>query len=213
MSDSADVPADAVDGRTARAAKRRRERRKQIVTHATRLIAKNGYANTSVADVIKAADVSRGTFYLYFESRDQLFDDILQAFIDALEETVEIISLEHEDPAGALYGNFRRLIDLLASNRDLTKVLFREAVGHSPSVDERVNAFYTHIRAMVSGALRKGVTRKLLRPVDESIISTAIVGCVKEVIYTYLVVGDGAIDPDTITTAIFDFGFNGLAAR
>ncbi len=41
----------------------------------------------------------------------------------------------------------------------------------------------------------------------------AIVGCVKEVIYTQLVVGDGPVDPDAIAGAIFDFGLRGLARQ
>lgn len=198
------------DGRTERAERRRRERRAQMVRVATELIARNGYANTSVADVIAEAGVSRGTFYLYFEGRDALFDEILDAFIGDLEAAVEVISLEDATPTASLYENFLRLIALLTDNRDLTKVLFREAVGLRPEVDERVNRFYRGMHAMVTGALEKGEIRGLLRPVDRAIVSSAIVGCVKEVIYTHVVVGDRELDPAAITTAIFDFGLNGL---
>jgi AcrR family transcriptional regulator len=177
---------------------------------ATKVIAERGYANTSVDDVIRAADVSRGTFYLYFDSRDALFSELLDDFLFKLGDTVEIIGIEDADPTASLYANFSRVIELLATHRNLTKVLFREAVGLSASIDERVNGFYAFLYAMVVGALRKGVTRDLIREVDEATIAPAIVGCVKEVIRSRIVAGEAEVDADELTGAIFDFALNGL---
>ncbi|MFT6396708.1 MAG: AcrR family transcriptional regulator [Bradymonadia bacterium] len=201
-----------VDGRTLRAEERRKERRSQLLAAATQVIAERGYAHTSVDDVIKAAGVSRGTFYLYFESRDALFAEMLDEFLMKLGQTVEIISLDDVDPAGALYQNFKRVIELLATHRNLTKVLFREAVGLSEAIDQRVNGFYDFLYAMVIGALRKGVLHGIIREVDESTIAPAIVGTVKEVIRARIVAGSEEVDADELTGAIFDFGLNGLRA-
>lgn len=198
------------DGRSVRAERRRQERRAQIIDAATRRIAEQGYVNTSVADVIDEAGVSRGTFYLYFDSRDALFEQIVDSFVDEIEGAIVPVTMQDDAPALRFYENFRRAVELLADNRDLTKVLFREAVGQSDAVDERVNAFYDFLHRMVIGALRKGAVRGVTRQVDEAIIAPAIVGCVKEVLYTQLVVDDGPVDPDRIATAIFDFGLNGL---
>ena len=199
-----------MDGRTRRAEERRRERRAQLLAAATRVIAERGYANTSVDDVIKAAGASRGTFYLYFESRDALFAELLDDFLGKLGSTVQIIGLEDRDPTGSLFDNFKRVIELLATHRNLTKVLFREAVGLSESIDQRVNGFYDFLYAMVVGALRKGVVRNIIREVDEATLAPAIVGCVKEVIRARIVAGEGEVDAEELTTAIFDFALNGL---
>lgn len=201
------------DGRTARAERRRSERKAQVVQAATRRIARQGYVNTSVADVIDEAGISRGTFYLYFESRDALFEEIVDRFVSELESTIEIVTLEDDAPTEKVLANFRRAIELLADNPDLTKVLFREAVGQSEAVDVRINAFYEFMRRMVVGALRKGRLRGLIRPVDESILAPAIVGAVKEVVHTQLVLGQGTVDPERIAGAILDFAINGLRAR
>ena len=209
---TADKTSPPEDGRSARAELRRKKRKAQMIEVATQVIAERGYANTSVSDVIKAAGVSRGTFYLYFESRDALFDEIIGAFVARLAATVNVIDADAANPLALLRENFRRVISLLASNRDLTKVLFREAVGLSAEVDARLNAFYDYLRRMVAGALEKGVMRQLTRQVDDVIVASAIVGMVREVIYSTIVVGDGEVDPDRITSAIIDFGMNGLRA-
>src|SRR5438067_9933141 len=52
----------------------RETRRQQILEAAARVFARKGYRNTGVADIIEAAGVaSRGTFYLYFQSKEEIF--------------------------------------------------------------------------------------------------------------------------------------------
>lgn len=202
----------AQDGRTARAARMRQERKAQVVSAATRRIAEQGYVNTSVADVIDEAGISRGTFYLYFASREALFEEIVDRFVSEIEGAIEVVTLDDDAPAEKVLANFRRAIELLVENPDLTKVLFREALGQSAEVDARIDAFYAFMERMVVGALRKGVARGISREVDVSIIAPAMVGAVKEVVYKHVVRSNAPVDPDRLAVTIFDFAMRGLRA-
>lgn len=202
----------AEDGRTARAARMRQERKAQVVAAATRRIASQGYVNTSVADVIDEAGISRGTFYLYFASREALFEEIVDRFVSEIEGVIEVVTLNDDAPAEKVLANFRRAIELLVDNPDLTKVLFREALGQSAEVDARIDAFYAFMERMVVGALRKGVARGISREVDVSIIAPAMVGAVKEVVYKHVVRSSAPVDPDQLAVTIFDFAMRGLRA-
>ena len=62
------------DGRQLRAARQRTERRRQILDAALRLFAARGYPATGISDIVEAASVARGTFYLYFPSKRAVFD-------------------------------------------------------------------------------------------------------------------------------------------
>jgi AcrR family transcriptional regulator len=57
---------------------RGRERRRQLLDHAALLFAANGYHPTSVADVVGSLGVGKGVFYWYFDSKEQLFLEILR---------------------------------------------------------------------------------------------------------------------------------------
>ena len=81
------------DGRSLRATRRRTLRRDDILKVAQRVIGTKGYQATSVADVIEAAHVSRGTFYLYFESREALFHELLDRFIGELIGSIKVVHL------------------------------------------------------------------------------------------------------------------------
>ena len=45
-------------------------RRAEIASAAARVFTERGVANTAVSDIVKAAGVAQGTFYLYFDSKD-----------------------------------------------------------------------------------------------------------------------------------------------
>lgn len=56
------------------------ERRQQLLDAATWVFARKGYRNSQISDIIARAGVARGTFYLYFKSKEQIFLAIVEDF-------------------------------------------------------------------------------------------------------------------------------------
>ena len=69
---------DTIDARTKRAEAMRESRRAHILHTALEVFATNGYHQTRVSDIIEAAGIARGTFYLYFESKSAIFLELLE---------------------------------------------------------------------------------------------------------------------------------------
>lgn len=59
------------------------ERRKKITDTAFELFSERGYSEVSVNDIVSAAGISKGGFYTYFESKQQVFYEILKKFDDS----------------------------------------------------------------------------------------------------------------------------------
>src|ERR1051325_4948418 len=60
-------------------------KRELILRAATRVFARNGYFNSKVADIARAANVADGTVYLYFKSKDEILHSIFdQTIADAI---------------------------------------------------------------------------------------------------------------------------------
>jgi len=51
-------------------------KRELILRAATRVFARNGYFNSKVADIARAAGVADGTVYLYFKSKEEILHSI-----------------------------------------------------------------------------------------------------------------------------------------
>lgn len=62
--------------------------REAIFAAASRVVGQLGYAEASVARITEAAGIAQGTFYLYFENRQSLFDELLP---HARQEMLELV--------------------------------------------------------------------------------------------------------------------------
>src|SRR6187551_4000830 len=72
------------------------ERRRQIMNASKHVFAEAGYHGASIHAIIERAQIARGTFYLYFESKAAVFDSILdQAMADL---RAKIRRIEVDDP-------------------------------------------------------------------------------------------------------------------
>lgn len=61
---------------------RRGETRKQnLLAAARRVFERQGFIDTNVADIVKEAKVSRGTFYTYFDTKEQVFSAVAQEVV------------------------------------------------------------------------------------------------------------------------------------
>lgn len=121
------------------------QRREAILSAAKRVFAKSGYHATTIADVARAARISYGSVYWYFDSKDALF----QALMDSEEQALR----EHIDGAvGAFDGNresvdafraaVRATFEFFEADRDVVKLLFRDSVVLDERFDRHLAGIY-----------------------------------------------------------------------
>lgn len=87
----------------ARITKKPEERKAEIMETAEALFISNGFENVAVSDIVKKIGVAQGTFYYYFESKDDLLNQILDNSLAMLElQADHIIANTEMDPVGKL---------------------------------------------------------------------------------------------------------------
>lgn len=199
------------DGRSQRAIEKRQARRTDILKAAVHLFSSHGFHATSIADVIAEAGISRGTFYLYFDSKEALFLDLMDLFAKRIMEVVEVVDPAGPDPIQKIYQNVCRIVDVVFDNRELAVIVFRETYGIDSGIDQKLNKLYGFLREMINGALTKGATWGIIRPVNEQVVTTALIGAIKEVFYHHLVIEPYPVpDRDAFSTSLFEFSTKGL---
>lgn len=201
-----------MDGRTRRAEEVREQRRAQILERALAVFAEKGYHGASITDVVKAAGVARGTFYLYFDSKEAVFGDLLDALLSTLRASVGGMSLEeHAAPMPEqLHGIVVRILRTAESNRALTRIIFREAVGLDDAVDAKLRAFHDGLHAWLVTALTIGQQLGLVRPMHTDVVATCVIGMVREAIHRYVVRSDEPFDADAVAAGLVRFAVEGL---
>jgi len=86
--------------------KRRKEARpEEILDAALKLFTEKGFSSTRMVDVAKAAGISKGTLYLYFDSKESIFRDVVQQRITPQIDRFARIVDEFEGPNAELLRN------------------------------------------------------------------------------------------------------------
>jgi AcrR family transcriptional regulator len=115
------------------------QNRRALLDAAAAVVAKFGYADASIARITRRAGLAQGTFYLYFKSRQELFDRLLPEVGRAL---LEFLSLRVKG-AGDVFEieerAFRASFEYLAANPGFYRIL-NEAEVAAP------RAFHKHFR-------------------------------------------------------------------
>ncbi len=186
-------------------------RRAQGLRHAKRIFARKGYHRTNVADIITRARIARGTFYLYFENKKDLFEELLEQVLRELAFRIQRIRLGpgEPDPAEQLRANLRRVMLFVLSERDLTNILLSHALGFDPELDERIQTFYDGVAAQIQRSLDLGITMGLVRECDTRTAAYCILGGIKETIVQ--ISRQTPPDIDGLVEEILRFGLSGVA--
>lgn len=97
-------------------------KRRQIMDGAREVFLSGGFDGASMNDIARAAGVSKGTLYVYFDSKEQLFEDLIRE--DRRQQAERVcgtIALSGE-PRDVLFRFGRRLVDLLVRPEQLAHV-------------------------------------------------------------------------------------------
>jgi len=207
---------DPVDGRVRRAQESREARRAQILATALRVFSEKGFHQTSITDVVKAAGVARGTFYLYFDSKAAIFHELLDELMTHLRSNVMGVDMAPGAPpmVEQLVATVARILDTLQENRPLTRILFHVAVGVDADVDERLTGFYESLRGFIGYSLTLGQAAGVVRSeIDVEITASCALGSLKDVVQRYVVESDTDFDVDGVARAIVDYNLAGVGAQ
>ena len=196
----------------------REQRRTQVLEYAQRIFARKGFHDTNVADIIAEAGIARGTFYLYFENKRELFETLLdQALGDIETRILRVRRGPGQPPAIAqVRANLQRVFEYMLAHSELLDILLHHASGFDPVLDEKLAQFSARLTADIERALSLGVDMGLVRPGNLSVAALCILGAVREVIASAVRTSPGneprrAPAVDELVESVLAVGLRGVA--
>lgn len=127
--------------------------RRRIIESTARIIGERGYAEASVARIVEDVGISQGTFYRYFETRQDLFDVVLPTYAERMLEYIQ----EHvaEDATG-LEREMQRMqafLDFVVAHPWFARVVDEANVqapaGNAAYFDRVVNGYVRTLKRAV----------------------------------------------------------------
>ena len=153
---------------------RGKERRRQLLDHAARRFAENGYHPTSVADIVGGLGVGKGVFYWYFDSKEQLFLEILRESQTDLRRAQRDAIAEEDDPLRRLELGVRAAFTWWGAHPEIvnlvqfaaTEAAFAKALRRGTEVS--VGDAVTH--------LKEAIAEGRVRDADPEVLAHAVLG-------------------------------------
>jgi AcrR family transcriptional regulator len=93
--------------------RRRLATRAKLIDAGRRIVADKGVEATTIQDITDAADVGRGSFYNFFDTKDQLVEAIVRDVLDSLVQVEYFVNDQFSDPRLALAATLRYAFDML----------------------------------------------------------------------------------------------------
>jgi AcrR family transcriptional regulator len=189
-----------------RLTQRGKERRARLMVAAALRFAEQGYHQTSVAEIVDELGVGKGVFYWYFDSKDELFCEILRDAQLSLRRRQQHAIADETDPLEKLSLGMLGTMQWLADNRHMfnlfqfaaTEVAFAPVLRQSADVGAADTV--KHVKdAMLMGRIPDG---------DPEMLSHAIIGVTNELARRF--VQTRREEPDVVARAGADFIRNGL---
>ena len=115
-------------GKRKRVSKPQEERLTDLLDASAVIFARDGVADAKIEDITAQASVSKGTFYLYFKSKDEAAAAVWRRYIDEFISVGEAILADDRVPASTrLVRIFESLLRFTFSNADLHRNLYLAA--------------------------------------------------------------------------------------
>lgn len=123
----------------------RQNRKAEIMETALELFAEQGFHNTSISKIAKAAGVSKGLMYNYFESKEALLDAILFGAADDKQAAYQSVSMSEIPPKERLQMMIEGTFAMIQSNLHHWKLM--TALSLQDEISERIKGKFTMQRA------------------------------------------------------------------
>ncbi|WP_438350760.1 TetR/AcrR family transcriptional regulator [Paenibacillus sp. FA6] len=158
-------------------------KQRKIIETAIKLFAEKGFANTSTAEIAKMAEVSEGTIFKHYGTKDKLLLSIILPFVkDSLPSMANEVFSEILTENTTTFEQFLRAflknrIDFIDGNKEIFRVLVKEVIYK----DELKKEIFPHLIKNITPVFNRMVTEfkqsgELIdKPTDQVLILLATV--------------------------------------
>lgn len=167
--------------------------RSKLLDAAEHEFGENGFHAASVASITRRAGVAQGTFYLYYEGKQQIFGELLNDFLTLVVTTVANWEPAELDSREIFREELTRvglaLTAVVQENHGLAKIFFKEALAVAPEFDAIIHDFYETLGALLTNFNRILYERGLIKKMNFKVLSYMTIGMVERIVMEHIVTG------------------------
>lgn len=180
--------------------------RQKLLEGAEQVFADLGWHDASIVKITEAAGVSQGTFYLYFESKQELFEELIRDFNRRVRQAMSAGAAQGTTRAEKERGGFRGFFGFTAEHPALYRVI-RQAEFVSP---ELLHEHYERIAEGYIDGLREAMDDGEIVEADPEVLAYALMAVGEMVGMRWLLWAEHDEVPEDVFEEMFAFLARGL---
>lgn len=146
--------------------------RRRLLEAAEQVFAELGYHDASIVKITEAAGVAQGTFYLYFASKREIFDELVRDLNARIRHAMSEGALPGRTRAEVEELGFRAFFRFTAEHPALYRII-RQAEFVSP---EMLHYHYAKLAEGYVEGLRQAMAAGEVAPADPEVLAYALMG-------------------------------------
>ena len=191
-------------------------RRNEILQAARKVFASKDYATATMEDVAATAELSKGTIYLYFQNKADLFLSTFEMGIEQVTSIViESISANENDPIAGIKDIVERTLLFFEENIDLFKILASEnahfelksEIGRKNNFHQRIMDKESQIIMTFTAYIQRGIDMGIFKKINARDAASTLLSIIKGFAFDWimnLLEGSPKNKADIIITIFFD---------
>lgn len=166
------------------------KKRSEILEAALKLFSEKGFKRSTVDEIATKAGVGKGTIYLYFETKEDIFWTGIEEGMFELGKTFEQIARE-KGYMEQIKQTIRAHFDFVENNQDLFTILYKEQANlpKKKDVKDRLLQIHFDIQQRFTRLLEDGMAQNVLRRGDPKYFSAAFIGVLSNLAFHWILNG------------------------
>lgn len=131
--------------------------KENILLSATELITKNGIKNTSLSDIAKAVNISKGTLYYHYSSKDALISEIANIHLNAITDSI-LQCIQGMDPNNPKEQMINLIMEKISDIEDRGRIhmyVVCEAITGNDTLKKQIKLKYIEWRSTLKSEIIK----------------------------------------------------------
>lgn len=182
----------------------------RILKAAEEVFSEKGYYNTKVYQIAEVAGVSVGTIYRFYDSKEELYAEVIKTKLKELERRVSR-AIRGREPEEAVRAYIETVVDFFDEEKRFFELFMREVGSLVIPNEERLNLseWYDKYTAKLSRVIEKGIEKGVFKPLHPRATILIISGALKNLLYAS-VKGFIELEPDEIKKTLIEFVEKGI---
>lgn len=150
--------------------------RELIMSKTTSVLQKRGFVKVSSKEIANVSNVSQGTIFLHFKTKDNLLNAILSSNIEALELELKT-KCRAKDNQDVFLKNY---LDALISHEEMLSRAYKDYSYLSENLKKQLDGLSTFVKNLIFDNFRKNQPSKKISIVDSFIAIDAFTSQIKD---------------------------------